>query len=180
MYRFLIATLLCFTFVYTAAAQTSADSPATKEDVDKYLQVIHAHQMMHQMTDAMIKPMHQMLHDQFMKDQDKLPPDFEQRMTQRMDDMMKTMPWDDMLDAMVPAYQKHFTKGDMDALVGFYSTPRGQKILGELPAVTAEAMQAMMPLIRKQMDAMTSQIQAEVAEMKKNAKKPVPESSQSK
>lgn len=30
----------------------------------------------------------------------------------------------------------------MDALVVFYSAPRGQKILNEMPATTSEAMQA--------------------------------------
>ena len=64
----------------------------------------------------MIKPMHQMIHEQFMKDKDKLPSDFEARMKKMMDDSMKSFPWDEMMQAMVPAYQKHFTKGDMDTL----------------------------------------------------------------
>ena len=32
-------------------------------------------------------------------------------MTKQMDDMLKNMPLDEMMQATIPAYQKHFTKG---------------------------------------------------------------------
>src|SRR6267378_7033688 len=96
---------------------------------------------------------------------DKLPPDFETRMNKVMDDYMKNLPFDEMLQAMIPAYQKHLTKGDINALVVFYSSPTGQKLIQELPAITAEAMQSIMPLMRKQIDAMTTHVREEVAQM---------------
>ena len=34
-----------------------------------------------------------------------------------------------MMQSMVPAYQKHFTKGDIDNLVAFYSSPTGEKVI---------------------------------------------------
>jgi hypothetical protein len=150
---------------YIAAQQNPADVPATKEDVQRYLQIMHSREMMAKMADAMSKPMHQMMHEQYLKDKDKLPTDFEARMNKMMDDMFKALPWDDMLDATVPVYQKHFTKGDVDALVAFYSTPTGQKLIKELPEITAEAMQNMMPLLRKSMDTMNQRLQKEIAAM---------------
>jgi uncharacterized protein len=126
---------------------------------------MHSREMMTKMMEAMSKPMHQMMHEQFLKDKDKLPPDFEQRMNKMMDGYMKNLPVEEMLQAMVPAYQKHLTKGDIDALVVFYSSPTGQKLIQELPAISAEAMQSMMPLMRKQIDTMTSHMQQEVAQM---------------
>ncbi len=174
MKRFLITATLCLMLAGNGLAQqTAADPPATKEDVERYLQAIHSHEMMQNMMDAMAKPMHQMMHDQYVKDKDKLPPDFEERMTKMTDDMLKDMPFDEMMQAMVPAYQKHFTKGDMDALIAFYTAPTGQKILREMPAIMAEAMQAMMPIMRQHMDAVNQRIQQEVADMvKKSQKKP--------
>jgi hypothetical protein len=127
--------------------------------------------MMKQMVEAMSKPMHQTVHEQFMRDKDKLPADFEVRMNKIMDDMMKDMPMDEMMDAMVPAYQKHFTKGDMDALTAFYSAPTGQKILRELPAIMSEAMETMMPMMRKNIEKMTGRVQQEMAEMMKQPAK---------
>lgn len=169
MTRLAIVVLLCLGCTLSGVAQSSSDSPATKEDVERYFQVMHSHEMMQQMMQAMSKPMHQMIHQQFVKDQDKLPPDFEARMNKTMDDMLRDMPFDQMMQAMVPAYQKHFTKGDLDALIAFYSTSTGQKVLRELPSITAEAMQSMMPIMSKQMDRMKERLQQDIAESLKAA-----------
>jgi hypothetical protein len=78
-----------------------------------------------------------------------LPADFDAHMKKAMDDLFKNMPMDEALQATVPAYQKHFTHGDIEATNAFYSSPAGQKMLQELPAVTQEGMQAMMPILTK-------------------------------
>src|SRR5439155_13694987 len=54
--------------------------------------------------------------------------------------ILMSMPFDEMMDAMVPTYQKHFTRGELDALTAFYSSPTGQKILREMPAIMSEAI----------------------------------------
>jgi hypothetical protein len=170
MKRFVLATivLLCSSSI-GFAQQEPADSPASKEDVQKYLEVMHSREMMAKMIDAMTKPMHQMTHEQYEKNKDKLPADFEARMDKLMDDTLKNFPWDEMLDSMVPVYQKHFTKGDIDHLVAFYSGPTGQKVLRELPAITAEAMQSVLPMMMQKIDAMTRDLQQQVAEMIKQS-----------
>lgn len=170
MKRFALATivLLCAASI-GFAQQDPADSPATKEDVQKYLEIMHSREMMTKMVDAMAKPMHQMMHDQYEKDKDKLPADFEARMNKVMDDSLKSFPWDEILQSMVPVYQKHFTKGDVDHLVAFYSTPTGQKLIREMPAITAEAMQVMMPILRDRIDVMSRDVQQQVAEMIKQS-----------
>lgn len=130
---------------------------------------MHSREMMSKMIDAMTKPMHQMIHEQYEKDKDKLPADFETRMNKLMDDTMKSFPWDEILDSMVPVYQKHFTKGDVDHLVAFYSTPTGQKLIRELPAITAESMQVVMPIMLQKTEAMKRDLQQQVAEMIKES-----------
>lgn len=84
-----------------------------------------------------------------MKHKDNLPADYESKIASMMDDMFQNMPRDEMTQAMVPAYQKHLTKGDIDNLVAFYSTPTGAKLLREMPSMLAEAMQSMMPIMTK-------------------------------
>ena len=170
MKRFALATIVLFcTSSIGSAQQDPADSPASKEDVQRYFEVMQSREMMSKMIDAMTKPMHQMMHEQYEKDKDKLPADFETRMNKVMDDTMKNFPWDEMLDSMVPVYQKHFTKGDVDHLVAFYSTPTGQKVLRELPAITAESMQLMLPIMQQKIEAMTRDLQQQVAEMIKQS-----------
>jgi uncharacterized protein len=162
------AICLCLS-VCVEAQQNAADAPASKEDVERYLQAMHYKDMMDKVVDAMSKPMHEMIHQQFLKEQGKLPADFEARMTKRMDEMLKTFPWDEIMDAMIPVYQKHFTRGDIDAMVAFYETPTGQKLLRELPEITAESMQQMMPLLQKNMEAMNKGIQEDIAAMLKES-----------
>jgi hypothetical protein len=154
------------------AQQNAPSAPATKEDVERYLDAIHSHDMMKQMMAAMAKPMHQLVHEQYLKDKDKLPADFEERTNKLMDDMFQAMPFDEMMQAMVPVYQKHLTKGDIDALVAFYSSPTGEKMLREMPALMGESMQAMMPIMQKYMDTMKQRIEEErVAALKESEKR---------
>jgi hypothetical protein len=171
-----IALILILALLFVSgivAQQNPADVPASKEDVQHLLSIMNSRDMMLKMVNSMTKPMHQMIHEQYVRDKDKLPPDFEDRMNKMMDDEMKSFPWDQMSDAMVPVYQKHLTKHDVDLMVAFYSGPTGQKLLKEMPAIMGDAMQAMMPVMRKQMDGMTERMQEQIAEMTKN---PAPKS----
>lgn len=161
----------CIFSLPTIAQQNPTDAPATQADIERYLQVMHSREMMNQMVDAMLKPVHKMMHEQYMQQKDSLPPDFEARMGKMMDDMMKDMPWQEMLDAMVPAYQKHLTKDDIDALIAFYSSPTGQKVLREMPSLMADSMDAMMPVMRKYIDKVSQRMHEEVLAMLKESEK---------
>jgi hypothetical protein len=54
---------------------------------------------------------------------------------------------------MIPVYQRHFTKSEIEALIAFYASPAGQKFLHEMPAVTAETMRAVYPRIQSEVEA---------------------------
>jgi uncharacterized protein len=171
MKRFLLLSALCIAFpIVGTAQQAAADAPASKEDIEKYFQVIHLRDTMKQMMDMMTKQMRQMTHAQISKDAANLPPDFETRMNKMVEDQLKDFPMEEMFQAMIPVYQKHWTKGDVDAMVAFYSTPTGQKVLRELPATMAEGMQAMQPIIQKKMSGMMERVQQEVAQTLKDSK----------
>jgi len=156
-------------FSTLSLAQNADTDPATKDQVELYLRTMHSHDMMQRMMDAMLKPMHQMLHDQFKKDGKQLPANFESRFNKMMDDLVKAMPMDEMTQAMVPAYQKHFTNGDINNLITFYSSPTGQKVLEEMPEITSEGIQAMMPIMRKYVSEWQERMQKEVKDMEKTA-----------
>jgi len=170
--RILLAVLSCLVLALTCVAQQSpSDQPATQADVERLFQSMHTREMMDKMITAMAGPMHQMMHEEYLKNQDKLPPDFETHMTAILDGMMKDMPWDEMMQAMIPAYQKHFTKGDVDTVSAFYASPTGQKMLREMPAITAESMSGMMPIMQKYMDQIKNRIANETTAMLRNAQK---------
>ena len=153
MKRLVPVVAVVFFLSWSCFAQTSADdAPATKADVERYFQVVKSHDMMKKLMATMTQSMHQMVHEQYLKHKDELPANYESKMSAMMDDMFANMPMDEMMQAMVPAYQKHLTKGDIDNLVAFYSTPTGEKFLREMPVMLAEAMHDMMPIMTKYMD----------------------------
>ena len=62
---------------------------------------------------------------------------------------------DEMLEAMVPIYARHYTVDEMRQMAAFYQTPVGQKSLRLMPQLMAEGMQVgqriMMPRMNKLM-----------------------------
>jgi hypothetical protein len=160
----LIACLLLGSVSF--AQENPADAPASKADIEKYLDVLHTRDLMKTMMDAMSKQMHQMIAEQLKKDP-AMTPQAEGRVNKMMDDIIKTMPIDDLIDAMIPVYQKHFTKGNIDDLLAFYSTPTGQKLVKELPAISTEAMQAVMPISQRMMATAMQRAKDDLAQMQK-------------
>jgi hypothetical protein len=169
MKRCAFAILVClFCASISFAQQGAADAQASKEDIEKYLDTMHARDLAMSTMNAMTKQMHQMIHAQLEK-QPNLPPDFEARLDKTMDDMIKDFPIDEMIQAMVPAYQRHLTEGDVDALTALYSTPTGQKVLKEMPAMTADAMRSASGVIQKMMAKMQDRLQSEMAQVQKES-----------
>jgi hypothetical protein len=119
------------------------------------------------MMNAMTVQMHKMVHEQVLK-QPNLPADSEERLNKLTDSVYKEMPVDELIDVMIPVYQKHFTKGDMDALVAFYSSPTGEKMVKEMPAIMSESMQAASGILQEMMAKMTQRVNDEIAQMQKS------------
>jgi hypothetical protein len=88
------------------------------------------------------------------------------------ENLFKDMPVDEMLDAMIPIYQKHLTKEDLDGILAFYASPIGQKLQREQPAMTQESMQVGGEIGRRRIGAMMQQMDEFIAKMAKQ--QPVP------
>ncbi|MGI9101251.1 MAG: DUF2059 domain-containing protein [Terriglobales bacterium] len=48
---------------------------------------------------------------------------------------------EDLIERIIPIYEKHFTAGEIRELIAFYQTPVGKKVIGELPRIQEEAAQ---------------------------------------
>jgi hypothetical protein len=172
--RSLIAAALCLAFATVGFAQQPAsNAPASRQDVEKYLDAMHMNQTMLKMAQAMAKPMHQMIHEEYVKNKEKcnLPPDFEARMDKLMDEEMKNWPWQKILEATIPIYQKYFTKSDMESLAAFYSGPVGQKMMREMPSIMADTMQVTMPFMMEHSKEMAQRIRQDVYQAEKKSQK---------
>jgi uncharacterized protein len=159
--KHLLIAIACIVFSAAGVAQTGND-PASRDDVILLLQTMHSHDFMQKMMAAQSSSMRELLHDQIMKDKGAVPADFETRFTKVMDDMIKGMPADEIMEAMIPSYQKHFTHNDIGAMNVFYSSPVGQKVLEQLPAVMQEGMQAALPVMSKYLSEWKERMQKEM------------------
>ena len=153
--KHLCISLVVFLVVATTAfAQQPApgDAPASKEDIQKLFEVMQIHQQMHQIMDAMMKQQSAMIHQTLKERYPQTSAERIARADQMIAETMKDMPMDAMLDDMIPIYQRHFSKTDIDAMSTFYASPTGQKMMQEMPALTSEAMHASSVRMQKQMD----------------------------
>jgi hypothetical protein len=157
------------------------DAPAAKEDIQKLFEVMQIHQQMRQVMDAMMKQQSTMIHETLKK---RYPQTSVAKIAQAdrlIQETMKDMPMDAMLDDMIPIYQRHFSKTDIDAMSTFYASATGQKMMREMPALTSESMQASYARMQKQMDAMMQRAEQIVKEdQEKQKSKPATPQSQQK
>jgi hypothetical protein len=58
------------------------------------------------------------------------------------DEIEKEVSADGLVNLVVPIYDKHFSEQEIDALITFYSSPAGKKIVQTLPIVMQESMAA--------------------------------------
>lgn len=143
-----------------AGAQTTvsvAPDAASKEDVQKLFNVMASREQTRQMMQQLFAQMRSMNREQLKQRRPNISQEDLARMERQSEDLLKNFPLDDMLNDMIPVYQRHFTKSEIEALTAFYSSPPGQKFLHEMPAVTAETMQAVYPRIQAQVDAALKQ-----------------------
>lgn len=126
----------------TSPGQLPADA-ATREQLLKLFDVLEVTQQMKNMMDAMGKavqanlPAFDTLSAQQKADLDKVNQELYSKMMDS--DMISTM-----LDQMIPVYQQHFTHADVDAIINFYSSAVGQKLLHEQPQMMQELMPRLM------------------------------------
>jgi hypothetical protein len=152
--RISLAVVLLVSSATFAQQPTPApgDVPAAKEDIQHLFDVMQIHQQTRQMMDALMKQQSAMIHETLKKRYPQTSADKIARADRLIADTMKDMPMDAMLDDMIPIYQRHFSKTDIDAMTTFYASPTGQKVMKEMPALTTESMQVSYVRMQKQMD----------------------------
>jgi uncharacterized protein len=144
-----------------------SDAPATREDVMKLFDIMKIHDQMTLVMESVAKQQRTMLHDTMRKRMPQITDQELARLDQFSAEVMKDLPLDGILDDMVPVYQKHLSKSDVDAMSAFYSSPTGQKLMKEMPAMTAESMQAAGPRMQAMMDKMMDRIEKMAEEDRK-------------
>jgi uncharacterized protein len=145
----LVLVLVSIVSAGWAQQTAAAENSASKADVLKLFEVMHLRDQMKLVMNQVSGQMKAMSHDQLRKQNPQIADEEIAKLDAQSDELLKAMPIDGMLDDMIPVYQKHLSRSDVDGMMSFYSSPTGQKILKEMPAMTAEGMQAIQPRLRK-------------------------------
>ncbi len=58
------------------------------------------------------------------------------------DDFEREIKAEDLINLMLPIYDKYYTEEDIDQLIAFYNSPIGKKMTENLPMITQESMMA--------------------------------------
>ncbi|HVN17973.1 MAG TPA: DUF2059 domain-containing protein [Dongiaceae bacterium] len=145
-------------------AGAGSETPASAADIRKLFEVMQIRAQMKLVMQQVYQQMRSVEREQIKKQQPNVTEEDMAKIDAIAQDVLKGLSTESLLDDMVPVYQKHLTKADVDAMIGFYSTATGQKILKEMPAMTTEGMQAMQPHLRQMMDEASSQMEKRVRE----------------
>ena len=155
---FLAATL--------AFAQTTAPSSATqaaaasRDDLLKLIDLLRVRDQMKEVMGQLREQVHAGALQNLRSRVSKPTPDqiaaVNQAVDEQLDEMQRKYSLDQMLDDIIPVYQRHLSKSDVDAFVSFYSSPAGQKMLDAMPAMMQESMQVasnhMQPIVEAALD----------------------------
>lgn len=154
-----------------------ATAPATREDVVRLFDAMHVKEQVRITMDLMAAQMKQITRETL---KERFPEataaDFA-KADAISEEMLKGYPIDGVVDDIVPVYQKHLTKPDVEAMLVFYSTPTGQKLLREQPEITTESMEAISGRMQKSFEEMMQRLEKRLNEDKQQ-KKPEPKPSE--
>ena len=143
-----------------------APDAASKEDVQKLFDVMASRDQMAQMMQQVFAQARTLNRDEIKKRHPDVTAAQLASMDRQSEELLKNFPLDEMLSDMIPVYQRHFTKTEIDAFTSFFSSPVGQKYLHEIPAVTAETMRAVYPRIEAEVDALLKRAEEKTASPK--------------
>jgi hypothetical protein len=119
----LVTLLIICSFNLPAQAQVA---PEKRAEIEKMLQVMG-------MEKTMTLMMTQMLGN-FKKAMPDTPAEVWTKMEKKMD-------VHELIEKIIPVYDKYYTLDDLKAVNAFYSSPTGKKIISTLPQVMQESMQ---------------------------------------
>jgi len=153
---------ICLAVLVTIPAfAQQPDVPATKDDILNLFQVMDTHDQMREVMQQVIQQMASLNREELKRRHAGVSEEQLAEMDREFNEFAKTYPVDQLMADMVPVYQKHLSKADVDAMIAFYSSPTGKKLLHEMPAMTSEGIQAAYPRIQKNLDDIMNRVEQE-------------------
>lgn len=145
-----------------------ADAP-TREEVLKLFDIMQIAKTMDAAIGAAKQQTREMAEQMASERLPEATPEQKQQIKEMLDDVMAKAlgpsAIKEMMDATIPIYQKHMKKADLEAMVAFYSSPAGQRILREQPAMVRESMEVASGIQEKMARTMYQTIDARIEQI---------------
>ena len=160
-HRILLAALLAL----CAALPVQAQQPADDARLDRLLEVMRARQTVDAMLPQIEASQRQMV-AQMTGDRT-----LDASQQQRLDAILassssavrKALAWENLEPIYRDIYRQTFTGEDIDAIVAFYESPAGQRMLEKMPELMQNTMTAMQRLVVPMLQQMEQDLAAEVS-----------------
>ena len=160
-----IMIVLCLVPVLAVGQAKDSGSTPSKEDVLKFMDVLHIKSQLNQYFAGVAKQAKLGAEEGFKQKVPNPTPEQLAQVDKFAEELFKNMPVDEMMEGMIPIYQKHLTKEDIDGILAFYASPVGQKLQREQPAMTQESMQVGGEIGRRRIGTMMQQMDEFIAKM---------------
>ena len=138
-----MAVVMVLGTVAAAIAQEKKPAPTeppSREDVLKLMNVLHAREQFEQIIADMSKQMKNSARESYRKQHPQVTEARLQKLDQVFEGMPPAMTIDQLLDDIVPVYQKYLSKQDVAAVTAFYSSDVGQRFFVSLPKIQEEGV----------------------------------------
>ncbi len=112
----------------------------TREDVLRFFEVMRIRTTMQEIRTAAVDQAHASLRDMISGELPSATPQQTAELEGMVDKMISAYTIDNTIEDLIPIYQKHLTKADLEATTAFFSSPVGQKFLDKEPLITGEAL----------------------------------------
>ena len=162
--QFAVVVVLLSSLLGSAQQAVDTEKPTT-EQVRQFLDIMQIKPLMFQIVEGMKAAQKKGAEETFKHLVPNARPDQLERVYSLTDETFRDFPIDEMIDAIIPIYQRHFTRADLDVIIGFYKSPTGQKFLRERPAMTAEGMQAGQDVMLKRLPALIDRLNTRIAKL---------------
>jgi hypothetical protein len=128
------------------------DVPATREDIQRLFETMRVQEQIRNSMEMMLTQQRKIIAGMMKKRNRRVTEADVDRASESAQEFLKNFPLDEMVQDMIPVYQNHLTKTDVDVMTAFYGSPTGQKLLREQPTMAGESMQAVAVRVQKALE----------------------------
>lgn len=140
----------------TKSTSTAVERPASRAEILQLFQILRLQKQMEEMQKTMSAQMEQTFQSISKEQQgSKLTPQQREKIDSLMKDYIResqnVYPVAEMIEDIVPVYQRNLTSDDVHTISAFYQSPAGQTYLNKAPKMMQETMAVIIPKMQQRL-----------------------------